>query len=61
MGDVLDIQGHNERLQGPYRVFKGNYLDELRFFLNKEQARQREAEKRNIIFVPRDDHSTDLY
>jgi len=53
--------GYNEGIQGIYRVFKGNSLDELRFFLNKEETRQREAERLNILIVPRGDHTTDLY
>ncbi|CAL1700188.1 unnamed protein product [Somion occarium] len=53
--------GYDRRLQGPYRVFIGGKILELRLFLDKELRRRREAERRNIIFTPRSDDSEDLY
>ncbi|KAL1661101.1 hypothetical protein GGF50DRAFT_105685 [Schizophyllum commune] len=44
-----------------YRVFNNDNVAALRRFLDKEQARQREAEEKNIIFVPREDDKMDLY
>ncbi|KAH8094915.1 hypothetical protein BXZ70DRAFT_344105 [Cristinia sonorae] len=53
--------GYEERLQGPYRVYKGNMLDELRFFLEEEESRRREAERLNVLFFQRGDERQDLY
>ncbi|KAI0082534.1 RNI-like protein [Panus rudis PR-1116 ss-1] len=54
-------RGYDRRFQGPFRVFEGNAIDELRFFLDKEDRRRWECEKRNIIYEPRGDDSEDLY
>ena len=55
------MKGYDKRLQGLYRVFNGPKVQQLRVFLDKEDRRRREAEQKNIIFVPRGDDSEDLY
>ncbi|TRM67643.1 hypothetical protein BD626DRAFT_554717 [Schizophyllum amplum] len=47
--------------QAAYRVFNHENVAALRRFLDKEQARMREAEEKNIIFKPREDDKLDLY
>jgi len=54
-------RGYNARKQGIYRVFRRENLRALGKFLDKEQTRRREAEQKNIIFVPRADDSMELY
>ncbi|KAJ7276559.1 hypothetical protein B0H12DRAFT_1085928 [Mycena haematopus] len=44
-----------------YHVFSGDGVSGLRKFLNKEEARWRECETRNIPFVARSDDGLDLY
>lgn len=44
-----------------FRVFTNEKIGLLRAFLDKEMERQREAETRNIIFVPRADDAKELY
>lgn len=44
-----------------FRVFTNEKIGLLRAFLDKEMERQREAEARNIIFMPRADDVKDLY
>ncbi|GBE80173.1 SCF E3 ubiquitin ligase complex F-box protein [Sparassis crispa] len=53
--------GYDERARGVYRVFRGENVRALCVFLDKELERRRDAERRNIIFVPREDDSTALY
>ncbi|KAI0089322.1 RNI-like protein [Irpex rosettiformis] len=52
---------YTSRKAGPYCVFRGEAVAQLRRFLDKEEIRQREAERRNIPFIPRGDDSMDLY
>lgn len=47
--------------QDLFRVFANEKIGLLCGFLDKEMGRQREAEARNIIFVPRADDVKDLY
>lgn len=54
-------QGHNSCTEGPYRVFRGKNITELRQFLDKEELRRSEAERRNVPFLRRGDDSMDLY
>lgn len=42
-------------------MFTNDKIGLLCAFLNKEMERQREAEARNFIFVPRADDAKDLY
>lgn len=51
----------DRKTQGPYRTFKGGSIAALREFLDKEEARKKEAERRCIPFTPRSDDSMDLY
>ena len=44
-----------------FRVFTNEKIGLLCGFLDKEMERQREAETRNIIFVPRADDTRNLY
>lgn len=44
-----------------FRVFTNEGIKLLCAFLDKEMERQRQAETRNIIFVPRGDDAKDLY
>lgn len=53
--------GWDPQTQGAYGVFKDANIGALRAFLDKEVARQREAERRCIPFVPRADDSMNLY
>ena len=55
------FQDWERSTQGPYRTFKGTNIAALRAFLDKEEARKKEAERRSIPFAPRADDSTDLY
>ena len=57
----IPVQGYNPAAQGPFRVFKGDNITKLRVFLEKEDKRRMEAERRNIAFIPRDDDSMALY
>lgn len=52
---------YHEDKHGIYRVYRGENIHSLRRFLDKELGRLREAEEKNIVFVPRADDSTDLY
>ncbi|KAI0693734.1 RNI-like protein [Cytidiella melzeri] len=52
---------HDSRIDGPYRVFRGDNIARLRQFLDKEELRRREAEEQSIPFRPRGDDSMDLY
>ncbi|CCM02331.1 uncharacterized protein FIBRA_04423 [Fibroporia radiculosa] len=54
-------RGYNVHKHGIYRVYRGGNLRALARFLDKEQARRREAERENIIFKPRADDSVELY
>ncbi|EMD40499.1 hypothetical protein CERSUDRAFT_130403 [Gelatoporia subvermispora B] len=54
-------QGHDARAAGIFRVFQGENVARLRAFLDKEQARRRDAERRCIRFSPREDDSEELY
>ncbi|KAJ7044506.1 hypothetical protein C8F04DRAFT_1068590 [Mycena alexandri] len=47
--------------QAAYHVFSGEGVSGLRKFLNKEEERWRESEKRNIPFAARSDDGLDLY
>ncbi|KAJ7094610.1 hypothetical protein B0H15DRAFT_904580 [Mycena belliarum] len=47
--------------QAAYHVFSGDRVSGLRKFLNKEEERRRECERRNIPFVARSDDGLDLY
>ncbi|GLB33965.1 putative SCF E3 ubiquitin ligase complex F-box protein grrA [Lyophyllum shimeji] len=47
--------------QAAFRVFSGDNVAGLRRFLDKEEQRRREAESKNIPFVPRSDDKLDLY
>ncbi|TFK43734.1 hypothetical protein BDQ12DRAFT_695790 [Crucibulum laeve] len=47
--------------QAAFRVFSGENVARLRRFLDKEEKRRREAEAKNIPFVPRSDDKLDLY
>ncbi|KAK7061918.1 hypothetical protein R3P38DRAFT_2832284 [Favolaschia claudopus] len=47
--------------QAAYHVFNGEGVSGLRKFLNKEEGRLRESEKRNIPFSARSDDGLDLY
>ncbi|EKM59748.1 uncharacterized protein PHACADRAFT_158162 [Phanerochaete carnosa HHB-10118-sp] len=53
--------GWERNTQGPYRTFNGGSIAALRAFLDKEEARKKEAERRCIPFTPRADDSMDLY
>ncbi|KAF7355463.1 hypothetical protein MSAN_01463100 [Mycena sanguinolenta] len=44
-----------------YHVFSGDGVSGLRKFLNKEEARWRESETRNVPFIARSDDEMDLY
>ena len=59
--DIDAYQGYDPAVQGPFRVFKGDNIPKLRAFLEKEDKRRIEAERRNIAFIPRDDDSMALY
>ncbi|KAI0340779.1 RNI-like protein [Trametopsis cervina] len=52
---------YDSHTAGAYRVFRGSNIAALRQFLDKEELRRREAENKNIPFVPRGDDSMDLY
>ncbi|OCH94311.1 RNI-like protein [Obba rivulosa] len=54
-------EDYDERAVGIFRVFQGGNIARLRRFLDKEETRKREAERRCIIFVPREDDSDELY
>ncbi|KAJ3558309.1 hypothetical protein NM688_g995 [Phlebia brevispora] len=53
--------GYDAEWQEAYRVFKGENIANLRSFLQKEERRRKEAELKNIPFVPRSDDSMNLY
>ena len=55
------MQDWDKDQRAAYRVFNNDNVAALRRFLDKEHARQREAEEKNIIFVPREDDKMDLY
>ncbi|GJE84559.1 RNI-like protein [Phanerochaete sordida] len=51
----------NRKTQGPYRIYRGGNIAALRAFLDKEDARKKDAEQRCIPFTPRADDSMNLY
>lgn len=55
------LQGYDADQKAAYRVFNGPGVIGLRNFLDKEDQRRREAETKNIPFVPRSDDKVDLY
>lgn len=59
--NIICVQRYATQKLGPYRVFRGENIARLRQFLDKEEMRRREAERRNIPFIPRGDDSIDLY
>ncbi|KAI0776135.1 RNI-like protein [Trametes elegans] len=54
-------EGWDERKQGVHRVFREGNIRALAEFLEKEEWREREAERLNILFEPRGDDSRALY
>ncbi|KAF6762099.1 hypothetical protein DFP72DRAFT_877980 [Ephemerocybe angulata] len=52
---------YDDNQEAAFRVFSGDRIGALRRFLDKEEKRQRDAERQNIPFVPRDDDKLDLY
>ncbi|KZP04916.1 RNI-like protein [Athelia psychrophila] len=48
-------------LQAAFRVFSGANVVALREFLDKELLRRRNAERSNMVFIPRGDDKLDLY
>jgi F-box and leucine-rich repeat protein GRR1 len=55
------VQTHVPDQQAAFRVFSGANIVALRQFLDKEQLRRRESEKKNLKFIPRADDKLDLY
>jgi F-box and leucine-rich repeat protein GRR1 len=54
-------QAYDTDQRAAFRVFSGDNIRGLWSFLEKEQQRRREAEKKNLKFVPRSDDKLDLY
>lgn len=55
------MQGYDERKRGLYRIFREGKIRALGEFLEKEEWRRRESERKNIPFQPRGDDSRALY
>ena len=55
------MQTYDPDQQAAFRVFSGANVVALRQFLDKEQLRRRESEKKNLKFIPRADDKLDLY
>jgi F-box and leucine-rich repeat protein GRR1 len=58
---LIVAQTYDPDQRAAFRVFSGNNVPALRQFLDKEQLRRRESEKKNLKFVPRADDKLDLY
>ncbi|KAL1940001.1 hypothetical protein VTO73DRAFT_9336 [Trametes versicolor] len=54
-------EGYDERKRGLYRIFREGKIRALGEFLEKEEWRKRESERKNIPFQPRGDDSRALY
>lgn len=55
------LQDYDTAQQSVFRVFNGTNVTNLKRFLDKEGKRRREAEVKNIPFIPRSDDKLDLY
>jgi len=52
---------HDEDQRAAFRVFSGDNVTGLCRFLDKEERRRRDAEAKNVPFVPRSDDKLELY
>ncbi|KAH9943157.1 RNI-like protein [Epithele typhae] len=57
----LPPTSYEEKEQGAYRVFRHAGIRALHEFLEKEEWRKRECERKNILYHPRGDDSRALY
>jgi F-box and leucine-rich repeat protein GRR1 len=58
---IFNSKGWDDDQQAAFRVFSGDNVARVGRFLDKEQGRLKEAESKNLKFVPRADDRLDLY